>query len=152
MVAHIDVFEKGHINCEKVWKQPEADLTQSVPQRAVWWAVYGEHGTSSNTIWNVLSQDKLGGVKFDYEYLKRVMIPPSAYDHPYDPSDFKRCYMLLKAIPEWRLELDKMKAISPVWSKLVDNWDKLTEMLEQMMKDDQDVGMYKFMQELTEKN
>jgi hypothetical protein len=68
--------------------------------------------------------------------------------HPCDPDDFSRCYKLLEIIPEWKNELHKMKAISPVWSNLVDNWDKLNEFYENMRIVKKANGMFEFMREL----
>lgn len=133
-ISAINAFDKLHKNCKKTWVQPEPDMTQSVIERAAWWCKYGEHGTSSKTIWCVMTEGNTGDFKFDYEYLKRVMIPPPQYGHPSDPDDFRRCYLLLKAIPEWRKELDKMKRISPVWNKLVENWGYLTNYYEAYLK------------------
>ena len=71
---------------------------------------------------------------------------------PYDPDDFSRCYKLLVAVPEWKLELHKLKPLSKEWSNLVDNWDKLTEMYElntkENWKNSKKIGMYEFMQTL----
>jgi hypothetical protein len=144
MIKATDYFEKLHEDCRKVWSQPEADLSKSLDERIKWWTVYGEHGTSSNTIWTVITTMKgvmdrgATSIIFDYKYLNRVMIPPTKYSHPQDPDDFRRCYLLLKAIPEWRNELHLMNRISPVWEKLVYNWDNLTKMLEEAMKNNGD--------------
>lgn len=71
---------------------------------------------------------------------------------PSDPADFRRCYKLLQAVPQWKARLNELKTISPVWEKLVDNWDKLTEMYEQNEKEDwknyEKIGMYEFMKSL----
>ena len=71
---------------------------------------------------------------------------------PYDPDDFSRCYKLLEAVPEWKSKLHKLKPLSNQWRKLVDNWDKLTEMYElntkENWKNSKKIGMYEFMQTL----
>ena len=67
---------------------------------------------------------------------------------PSDPDDFKRCYLLLKAVPQLKTDLHKLKALSPTWSNLVDNWDKLTEMLEEQLRTKKANGMYEFMKSL----
>ena len=46
-------------------------------------------------------------------------------NHPSDPSDFLRCLKFLDAVPEAKEQLQKLKTLSPVWAKLVDNWDAL---------------------------
>ena len=73
-------------------------------------------------------------------------------DHPYDPDDFSRCYKLLQAVPEWKIELHKLKLLSKEWDNLVENWDKLTEMFEENQRtgwqNSKKIGMYEFMQTL----
>ena len=44
---------------------------------------------------------------------------------PSDPSDFKRCLKLLRAIPEIRQQLDKLRPLHRCWGALVDHWDEL---------------------------
>lgn len=46
-------------------------------------------------------------------------------NHPSDPSDFRRCLKFLSAVPEARNCMDKVARLSPVWEKLVDNWEEL---------------------------
>ena len=50
---------------------------------------------------------------------------PHDKSHPYDPSDFHRCLMLLEAVPEIRQRMDKVAAISGTWAKLVSRWDEV---------------------------
>ncbi len=146
LVTMADRFAKVHKNCKPVWKQPEPDMTQSIQERIVWWTKYGEHGTSSKTIWCILTNGS--DFKFNYEDLKFVFIPEIEYTHPSDPDDFKRCYMLLKAVPEWRNELYKLNGISPVWERMVWYWDKLTKKLEQQIKTGKTNNMYELMKTL----
>lgn len=130
----IGAFNKIHKNCKPAWTEPEVNLNTTVNQRAIWWWNKGQRGASSETMWFC----------FRGQITRR--------EHPYDPDDFSRCYKLLKAIPEWKNELHKLKEISDVWGKLVDNWDKLTEMYEdnerQQWKNYKKIGMYEFMQTL----
>lgn len=134
-VAMGNAFSKSHANCLKTWKEPEADLNDSIIIRAALWVQNGEHGTSSKCMYGHLSGDfkSLGLYK----------------EHPCDPDDFRRCYKLLVMIPEWKAKLiSNIKPISPVWGNLVDNWDKLTEMLEEQMITKKANGMYEFMKTL----
>ncbi|EMT6577833.1 hypothetical protein WMR74_003908 [Providencia rettgeri] len=49
----------------------------------------------------------------------------SAPNHyPLDGADLGRCIRLLVAVPELASQLHKMKACSPQWSAVIDNWDK----------------------------
>jgi hypothetical protein len=128
-------FNQLHGDCPPTWKEPEADQSQGVREKAMWWIANGYVGMSSKTIWNCL----IGNKNFPVH-------------HPYDPDDFSRCYKLLQAVPEWRNELHRLKPLSKAWSNLVDNWDKLTEMYELNVKTDwknyNQIGMYEFMQTL----
>lgn len=136
-------FIKAHTHCKKTWTEPEPDMTTSAVDRAIWWYENGERGISSETIFANL-------VKVHGEFAKArfSLRQKKDWGHPSDPSDFYRCYKLLQAVPELRKSLDVMKSVSPQWSALVDNWDKLTEMLEEQLRSDNSNGMYEFMKEL----
>ena len=130
-----EAFENLHKDCKQTWIEPKSDQNKEVKERAMWWIANGEHGMSSETMWNCFMKNKAFPI-----------------NHPYDPDDFSRCYKLLEAIPEWKTELHKLKQLSGEWSSLVDNWDKLTEMFEENIKTDwknsKKIGMYEFMQTL----
>jgi hypothetical protein len=129
--AMVKEFEKEHKNCPKIWKEPEADQSQSINEKALWWLQNGERGMSSEAMCFHL----MGRTKERH--------------NPCDPDDFRRCHLLLKAVPEWNHKhyRNKLKKLSPEWSKLVEKWDKLTEMLEELMKNHKPNGMYELMQE-----
>lgn len=135
-------FAKDHENCSPSWTEPVNEVAEKTEvENANWWAVNGEHGMSSECMFNQLSK----GIQ-----VRRM---PSAYStSPSDPDDFSRCYKLLQAVPQWKAKLHEMKSVSEVWSKLVDNWDKLTEMYEENVKTDwkqyKRIGMYEFMKSL----
>lgn len=135
MTKKIEAFNELHKDCKPEWKEPEVNQEKSTYEKAIFWITNGETGMSSKTMWNCF----MGNRNFDV-------------DHPYDPDDFKRCYKLLQAIPEWKFQLQKLKPLSTAWSNLVDNWDKLTEMYERNEKENwknyKKVGMYEFMQTL----
>lgn len=107
----------------------QADVSSSffITPNAQKWLKYGEKGISSRAIFGAIT-----GLWLDYDNCT-----------PSDPSDFNRCYKLIKEVPEWKEELHKVSLISKEWKNVVDNWDKLSEMLEK--KDD---GMYSFMKTL----
>ncbi len=128
-------FDILHQDCKQTYVEPKADQSKSEREKAMWWIASGEHGMSSETMWNCFMNNK------DYPI-----------NHPYDPDDFKRCYKLLEAVPEWKERLYQLKPLSKEWSNLIDNWDKLTEMFEQNIKNNwtnyKEIGMYEFMQTL----
>jgi len=132
--AACNAFIKDHTNCQKTWEEPKPNPSQSELERRMWWLEHGERGISSDTMFTVLS----GGPLHLREHV----------GHPHDPADFRRCHLLLEAVPEWREKLIEMKPISPVWVSLVDDWDKLTEMLLEQLESGKPNGMYEFMKEL----
>jgi len=52
---------------------------------------------------------------------------PNDGSHPYDPSDFNRCLLLLDAVPEIRRHMDKVAEISDAWARLVERWDEVEQ-------------------------
>lgn len=126
-------FEENHAECKPVWKEPVADLEKTTEERMEFWLTYGERGSSSETMFQVISGKE---------------IRKSATHHPLDPDDFSRCFKLLDTLPEWKGELYKMKSVSESWSALVDNWSKLNEMYLDMMVTKKDNGMYDYMQKV----
>lgn len=129
----IKAFREIHITCEKTWVPPVVDQSLTEKEKANWWLMFGERGVSSETIFQTI---------FGGQILQRGGC------HPLDPDDFRRCYLLLQAIPEWKSKLHLMKVVSPVWEKLVDNWDVLTEMLEEQLATGKANGMYEKMKSL----
>lgn len=79
---------------------------------ATMWLASGARGTSSNTMFTVLTGvDALGDSR------------PS---HPHDPDDFDRCLALLHDVPELRAKLPLMATTkSRAWIALVVNWDQI---------------------------
>ncbi len=100
---------------------------------ALAWLNSGDTGTSSLTIWRVLSGET-----------------PQRASIPWDPADFGRCYRLLKVMPSWRPRLGEVAAKYPEWTPLVDAWDELTAMFEAEAQTDwkQPHRMYERMKEL----
>ncbi len=89
------------------------------PDTPEWrWFTGGDTGTSSKTIWSVMTG----------EHVDRRGIP-------YDPADFGRCHRLLEKFPQWRARLHEM-AIVPGWEPLAEHWDELTALyLEELPTD-----------------
>ena len=100
----------------------------SIPDGALIWLQSGMRGTSSEAMFSAISGLRISS------YIK---------SHPLDPSDFSRCYHLIKLVPEWKQELRKVAALSQTWKNIIDNWDKLCEMLENKAS-----GMYDFMESI----
>jgi hypothetical protein len=130
--AMIKEFTRIHKNCKKTWSQQFPNPGLSVQQKADFWLQHGERGLSSETMFHTL-------------YYGR---PSSHRNHPHDPGDFKRCLGLLRMVPEWKDDLNKMRSVSEVWDRLVEHWDILTRMYEDIQKDKDSSQMFVFMQSL----
>jgi hypothetical protein len=102
------------------------------------WIIKGEVGTSSKTIWAVLS-----GI----ETKERKLDTFEGYDIPHDPDDFRRCYLFIRNC-NLKTRLSEVIKIFPAWRPYIENWDKLEEMLIEQIKTQKPNGMYEFMQEL----
>ena len=131
LTAKTEAFDLLHKDCPQTYVEPVVDQSKAVRDKAMWWMANGFVGMSSRTMWNCLMGNK------DFPV-----------NHPYDPDDFSRCWKLLEAVPEWKGQLDKLRTLSPVWDRLVENWPKLTEFYEDMRIHKKDNGMYDFMQTL----
>lgn len=66
------------------------------------------------------------------------------HNYPHDPSDFARCYRLIKAVPEIQKKFHRMSLLGDVWANLVLQWDKLTRLYEE----DKFEELYKELQRL----
>jgi hypothetical protein len=86
-------------------------------EAAIQWLAIGEHGNSSNALFFALTHIKPGDMDGSNDA------------HPHDPDDLRRCRLLLAAIPEY-FSVEKIAAISPVWAKLVANWDAICAMMD----------------------
>lgn len=89
--------------------------------RAYRWLTGGDTGTSSLTIFAVMTGDD----RVPLHGNPRV---------PLDPSDFGRCHRLLAVIPEWRARLPEVAARYPEWTALVREWDRLDALYERERK------------------
>lgn len=99
------------------------------------WIVGRDTGTSSKTIWAVMTGTPYNGM-----------------DVPYDPSDFGRCYRLLAHFPEWRERLHEVAEAMPEWGALVRQWDELTTLYEREIKNPDGMApdLYRRMKDLIE--
>lgn len=80
------------------------------------WIRTGSRGISSETIFEVLSGN--------------LILPECLVGgRPQDPSDFKRCSLLLATIPEWGDRLQEVADKYPSWQLLVTHWGELEALL-----------------------
>lgn len=91
-----------------------------ISEAAIHWLANGERGLSSETIFETLT-----GID-----CKRDIWGGGRKDYPLDPDDLRRCVRLLQRVPELAPRIGEMRAVSPVWARLVAAWDELTALLE----------------------
>ena len=77
-------------------------------------------------------------------------VRPRRKSYPLDPGDLSRCVKLLERVPEMRNYLYKMKAVSPIWRKLVEHWDELERLLNEEKGSGRCLKTYQLMKKLTE--
>lgn len=98
-------------NCEKT----------GLSEAAARWLASGERGISSNTIFTRLTGvDSLGGWSQDY---------------PYDPSDLRRCRLLLEQCPELAAKFTTMSGASKKWAALVRDWPAICKAMDEEIPD-----------------
>jgi hypothetical protein len=85
-----------------------------VPSAFISWLAHGERGMSSECIAEVMTGMAVGN--------------PLVRDfsrHPYDPDDLRRCLLLLDIVPQWKVRIHEMAAVSPQWAALAARWGEL---------------------------
>ena len=83
------------------------------------WLALGERGVSSESMVRYLV------------YGQRT----NGFNDPADPSDFRRCELLLRWVPELREEFPRMAEVSRRWASLVAHWDEIRALLEEEIPD-----------------
>lgn len=89
---------------------------EGVDEAAVRWLATGERGLSSNTMFTHLTGLQAGSGEVHY---------------PHDPSDLRRCLLLLEQVPSLREKFPSMAEVSPQWAALVKVWPELVALAEQ---------------------
>jgi hypothetical protein len=134
MPQHIEVVSAAMKAFVKVHSQcTDKGPVEPVAKTPADWARGRDTGISSGTIYAVMTRSRG---------------PYGRYDIPHDPSDFGRCYRLLKLFPDWRPKLEEVSDRYPDWLPFVREWDKLTEMWEAALESKDGKEMYGFMAEL----
>lgn len=83
---------------------------------AMKWLEFGERGSSSEAMFS-----RITGIMLDGE---------TNTDHPLDGDDFRRCRLLLEAVPEFQAKLSLMKDVSTQWHSLVNSWQELCDVMD----------------------
>jgi len=82
------------------------------------WLIGDDTGTSSKVIFSVMER-----VEFNCAF---------GADTPRDCDDFGRCFRLLLHFPTWRARLCEVAARHPNWAPLVDAWNEISALYEQI--------------------
>ena len=61
---------------------------------------------------------------------------PCKTDYPHDPGDFYRCLKLVEQVPEIKDQFHKVAEINSFWRKIIENWDTLSDLLNEEIKED----------------
>lgn len=88
----------------------------NLSENAMKWLEYGERGSSSEAMFS-----RITGIVLDGEINT---------DHPLDGDDFRRCRLLLEAVPEFQSKLQLMKDVSTQWHSLVNSWEELCDVMD----------------------
>lgn len=95
------------------------------------WFHDGHVGLSSKCIWFVMNgTDPL------------TLAAKGGGEHPLDPDDFSRCYLLLQRNPDWRARIGEMAAVSRAWAALAAHWDELERLFLAIWGGHYDASMY----------
>lgn len=87
-----------------------------LPPGAAEWLGAGERGISAETIFSHLT---------GFNVLR-----DHRGSHPRDPADWRRCQLLLEAVPKLELEFHRMRELGAVWSALVDGWSRINTLMD----------------------
>ncbi len=107
---------------------------QSMESKLIHWFASGDTGVSSETMACVASG-----------------VPPSKIkycDGPHDPSDFGRCYRLVKAVPEIRRHFPTIAKKVPAFREILKNWDDLVSIYERDFASGKSQDLYDRIKEL----
>lgn len=93
---------------------------QALSPEAIQWLALGDRGTSSNTIFSVITGQPC---------------EEDGHGYPHDPADLIRCHRLLEQCPEiarvFHAPDSPMLTISPEWAALVPAWNELCQLLDE---------------------
>lgn len=92
-------------------------LQITLSDEATAWMTDGEKGQSSKAIFSHMT-----GWPAEY---------PN--ESPHDPSDLRRCVLLLRRVPEFAVRIDEMATRSKAWAGLIAVWPQLVASLDDEM-------------------
>lgn len=95
--------------------EPKAPVDALVSQRVLEWLAGPDTGLSSKAMAFCML-----GIKRHGHW--------DGTEHPYDPSDFNRCLLLVDKVPEVRDAFSDIACLSEQWNAIIDHWDELREL------------------------
>ena len=75
-------------------------------------------------------------------------IPSPEKDSPWDPDDIGRCFRFLDRFPDLKAHMDRVRPLSPMWSRLIDHWDELRALWDEESPTGRYPKLYNRMKEL----
>lgn len=124
--------ELNKAELEKILTTKALTSDDPIEAKALNWLDNGRVGASSGTMCAVLFPN----LQSHHKLAHNVRDDGFRISYPHDNSDFDRCMKFLEAVPEARARLPELAKTSPEWEGLVNNWDKI----ENLMKDEQKSG------------
>jgi len=113
---------------------PEESLNSyEVRKQIDHWLKHGQRGLSSNTIYQAITKAELIGFE------------PHI---PRDPADFKRCYLLLEAVPLFKKNLHLVYEAYPKWKPFVREWSRMEKIYLRDKDTGSSVELYNLMMDL----
>ena len=103
------------------------------------WIISGETGISSKTMWSAIN----GVTTKEQNHRKGLK-----HDVPYDPADFRRCYLYVNQTNVTKEQLQKVKEVFKWYAPFIDNWDELVSIYESEKGTGSCPKTYDFIQEL----
>lgn len=101
--------------CEAIQNQVAYAKQSGLSEQAADWLLRGEQGASSKAMFSVLAGFSIGD-KFAY---------------PLDPSDLRRCRLLLDGVPELVPRIGEMSKVNREWAALIARWDEICRMMDE---------------------
>jgi hypothetical protein len=104
----------------------DADMPGGAPDGAAEWLASGEHGASSEALFT-----RLSAIATENPSRAGVLSERDRTAHPYDPQDFRRCRLMLEAVPSLQALLPLAADLSPIWAALVGAWPELCALMDE---------------------
>lgn len=109
-------------------------ISEKSKQKIIEWMFNGRTGISSETMAAIALGVKKRGV--------------FGFDAPHDPSDFGRCYDLVKDVPEIKLAFGEISKKVPKFAGILANWDELCGMYERDFSSGKSPDLYSRIKDL----